>query len=92
MAEDPEPPAVTDGASDHWTTTVYPRGWIAGQQHTLAEEGLCTTGREHEFENGSCLVCDAGDPFYGDETTDNHPADTRDDHLCFKGCRHYRKK
>ncbi len=75
-----------DPARDDWTHTVQPR-----RDRYLADRGLCLSGREHDFASGECTVCEAPDP-YEDRPSVIHPRDTRDDHICFDGCRHARTR
>ncbi len=77
-----------DPEKDDWVHRVTPRAQ-ARRDQSPAQRDLCRDLLPHEFERGECVVCGAED-----DTEDRpmivHAYDTRDDHLCFAGCRHAR--
>lgn len=64
-------------------------GWVHQVQPRRIDPALCHNGREHEYASGECITCEAPDP-YEDRPAMVHAFDTREDHICFDGCRHSR--
>lgn len=76
-----------DPEKDGWVHMVQPRRFRSDQLNI--DPALCRNGREHEFASGECINCETADP-YEDRPAMVHAFDTREDHICFDGCRHAR--
>jgi hypothetical protein len=72
-----------DPEKDGWVHRVTPRA------DRFPSGDLCHNGRDHEFASGECVHCLKPDP-YQDRPAMVHAYDTRNDHICFAGCRHAR--